>query len=45
MSEFMLGVALFSVLAVFVAVYAHPFMSAALMILCVWVYKECRRHD
>ena len=45
MFEFMLGVALFSVLAVFVTVFTHPFMSIALMILWVWVYKECMKHD
>lgn len=45
MSEFMLVVALFSVLEVFVAVFTHPFMSIALMILWVWVYKECMKHD
>lgn len=43
MFEFMIVVALFSVLAVFVAVFTHPFMSIALMVFWAWVYKECKK--
>ena len=40
-----LGIIDFCMLAILVAGFEHPFVFIALMILLVWVYKECKKHD
>ncbi len=38
-----LGIIDFCMLAILVASFEHPFVFIALMILWVWVYKECKK--
>ncbi len=45
MIELMLCVILFSLFAIFDAIFTHPCMSIALMIVWVWVYKECKKNE
>lgn len=45
MLELMICLVAFSVIAVFVAVFNHPLISIALMIVWAWVYKEHKKNE
>lgn len=45
MIDLILHVIMFLVFAGFIAIFTHPFIAIALMILWVWVRKECRKYD
>lgn len=45
MLELMICLVVFSVIAVFTAVFTHPLISIALMIVWAWVYKEHKKNE